>query len=1137
LLAVSFIVSLFAACGFAAELGRIELKEHLGRSYKTRVLSFQKELAKGAAKNATRLTLRDGKGTPVLAQCEVRSTWADGSPRLVTVYLQTDLPAGATKTWTLDDSGRLPKDDGRLTLKRTKTAIVLADTGIAAEIPAFSGEYKGAGELTSRVPAPVSRLRNTKAWFGRGSLQCDLTVKSRSVIITEDGPLVKSLMVEYTFQRGEKYGVAVSLRRGEPLVRLRETFSLPFTEPSRAQFVFDLAAGLKPDMAVHPRAHTKWVGGIGGLWDIRRVKSELWPVAYDRDATWTEISPWTAHASQCLHMAFYQKKAGGTMVGIVTTDSSQWGHVAYDILPRDSWSYVQNPHAFFTFRRVKNVPIEMGRDGSLKARFPLNMGSRQFAFFVGQNFPLTEEETRGKGEKAKTVTLQSAPRTWFNDQALRYSRNDLNRIKDYTLAWKRDPDLAYPHLYASGAAFEEKRKAYNTWYGEERVKPLTDEAQVAKRKKQLMEGSAATIARIFRNPEPPHHIGSPIMTCANLADTLLGTGALTEEEEATVRARLAYMAYLLNWKGYWWPEGGIAANPNMTSFAYDSLGLVGLVLKDHPESSVWVERCTEQIEGELTHWVKEGGSWIENPHYGLAAWTEHTMLMAALKHNGIRDFYRHPKFFKFVRHYMDLMTPRNKLRDNQREVVQIGNAYPYETVYEFGMWAAGVKEIDPELAGELQWMWKEQGYGNKADREGKNYWRGGAGIDHWFGTLRLNSPYFEPLLYDPMIEPVAPKGARGGNYPEFGAIFTAHVGTEYESKLFFRQGQSYSHYDVDQGSIVFYGKGVPLLVDKGYGEYHPWLHNRISVNHLWDESLGRIRSCLIGENGAFAKGEIVLDTLIQREYSGVKDWPMQPEPLRGRSTATPWQRRVAFLTDADPKGPNYLVMRDVISGQLPTEWTLWVAGKAGDLSKQPVRMEGDQGVDMLVHVLDEDVTGFKTAAVKWRKPKKIIPSQLLHLRRPAGKGVLSVLVPLLKTEQAPRIERLAGGAVVRVSWPAYGRVDTVFIPETKTKVRVGGLAFEGTFAIHSKRRDRTVVKVEARSSVTADGLGIRCSQPLEMTIRGKKVSLAYRSPSAAPLLILSGARAKATAAAIVKLLRARVVREGGIKRLALPVSE
>jgi hypothetical protein len=56
------------------------------------------------------------------------------------------------------------------------------------------------------------------------------------------------------------------------------------------------------------------------------------------------------------------------------------------------------------------------------------------------------------------------------------------------------------------------------------------------------------------NPEPPHHITQSVYLVANLADLVLGTGALTSEQEASLRAQLAFMAYVLNWRGYRHPK-------------------------------------------------------------------------------------------------------------------------------------------------------------------------------------------------------------------------------------------------------------------------------------------------------------------------------------------------------------------------------------------------------------------------------------------------------------------------------------------------------------------------------------------------------------------------------------------------------
>ena len=84
---------------------------------------------------------------------------------------------------------------------------------------------------------------------------------------------------------------------------------------------------------------------------------DMFPIRYDDDAHFGELTPWAVGANQWVHFACYSSPTGGDMLGIINTAPDKWDHIAYSMLPGESWKLVQNPHAFFTFRRAKNVPV------------------------------------------------------------------------------------------------------------------------------------------------------------------------------------------------------------------------------------------------------------------------------------------------------------------------------------------------------------------------------------------------------------------------------------------------------------------------------------------------------------------------------------------------------------------------------------------------------------------------------------------------------------------------------------------------------------------------------------------------------------------------------------------------------------
>jgi hypothetical protein len=1119
----------------AAELGQIQLNEYLGATFAPQALHYRLEIPHGRIKDIARCGLRDTAGQPVLAQFMSMDSWEDGSIRHLEVSFVSGLHPHERKTYTLDDSGPAAHDDGLLQVVTDGDDIVFSSPLVAVKIPSQTVVYPD-GTRAHSVPAPIRQVRGKAKWYGRGWLDADMDVKERAMKVIEDGPICKKAAVEYTFANGETYVVEITLNRGEELVRVKEDFSLPFADPSRCEFNFDLAAGLHPDKSVCAQSFPlgPTVKGVGSAWDLEPYMGDMFPIRYDEDAIFGELTPWTVFVNQWVHFACYSSPTGGDMLGIINTAPDKWDHIAYSMLPGESWKLVQNPHAFFTFRRAKNVPVTMGTNKSLVVHFRLHTGHREWAFFVSDAFPRTTEMIEGTGDKAVTKTNHAAPRDFFKQKTRDYCLNNLDRLKDYVLEWPQDAAVVYPHLYATKAEYEARRGPFNTWYGKELIPSLNDKVILARIRDVLLKTADETVQRMLVNPEPPHHITQNIYRAANLADLVLGTGVLTSEQEASLRAQLAFMAYVLNWRGYWAPEKGYAANPNMSSFTYDGVGLLGMLLLDHPESPTWISACTTQLDRELENWASADGAWIESIHYTLAAWNEHAMSIGALKHLGIKDYYRHPKTRKFLKYYLAMQTPPDPEFNRQRGLVQIGNSYMFETVDDLAMWARGMAEVDPVLAANLVWMWKEHGYGNEAEMQGKKFLGYGASHAIWWGQNLGLPPYYEVALKDHTLQPVPLAPSTGEKYCGFGAVLQSHVPGEKETKLFFREGQTYSHWDMDQGSFVLWAKGAPLCMDHGYGEYHPWFHNKINVNHMWDDTLGDITSYFAGIGGGLIQGDVIIDTLKLREHAGVKAWPMSPEPIQGRSMTTPWTRRVLFLNDEDPDGPNYFVIRDVIRGELPSEWTLWVYGDIASFETTPIVAKGKFGVDLLVYLLDQDKGNVSTGAVELPLDRR--KQTLIHLRRPAGRGVLAVLFPTLSDQPAPQVTVLPDGAGAKVEVP--GRTDWIFLPEQRASLTADGIELSGIAGSFSQRGAGRHYMIEHRTRLSAEGLGVACNFPVDLIVSGNTIKGRCNALDAVPVLTLTGPVAQRAKSVTIAsdTTKSLTFTEGGVQ-ISLPLGD
>ncbi|MHB9133826.1 MAG: hypothetical protein ACYDBB_22400 [Armatimonadota bacterium] len=1119
---------------YAAQLGAITLKEQLGFDFAPQVLHYSVEVKRGALREVAKVACKDADGTPILAQIKVMDRWEDGTIRHLQVTFISGLAKYETRRFILDDSGQGVKDDGKLKITTEGNNLVLTSPLVGVRIPALNQVYPGAGMSAKQVPPPIGQIRGKANWYGAGALDNMVNVKERKVAIADDGPITKKVAVEYTYMNGEKYVVEVTLNRGEELVRVVEDFTLTFTEPTNAEFAFNLALNLKPDRSVCKPIYKHGSSyGVGGLWDLAPYRGEMFPITYEQDDLYGGLVPGAVqHPGEWLHFACYNSAVDGDMVGIINTAPEKWDHMSY-LSPDDSWKLVQNPHMFFTLKLVKNVPVTVGQNGSLTAHFPLTMGHREWAFFIGNGFPRTEEVLEGSGAAAVKKTYPSGPRAYFTQKTRDYFWNSLDRIKDYTLEWAPDKNLTYPRLYGSKAELEAQRVKYNTWQGKEALPPINDPAVQQRMKTALLGQVNQAMSSFMTNPGPPHHITAHVFPSANISDLLLGTGVLTPEEETRLKARLAYMAYIMNWGGYWAPEMGYAANPNMTSFCYDAVGLIGLLLADHPQSETWVRACTTEMDREFANWASEDGAWIESLHYVRAAWQEHTMLMATLKHLGVKDYYRHPQVQKFLKYYFAIQTPPDPEWNNQRGIAQIGNSYVFEPVDEFSCWAKGMADVDPELAGNLMWMWRQAGFGNENEVKGKAFPAYGAGFSMWWGGHMGVPGYQELALKDQTIQPIPPKPTNGQKFAGFGAVLNAHFGGPKETKLYLREGPFYSHWDSDQGSFVLWAKGAPLCMDHGYGEFLPWLHNRITVNHMNDGKLGNVTAFFAGQGAGLVQGEITLDGLSQTEYGGMKSWPMQPESLNGRKMSTDWTRRILFVKDDDPDGPNYLVTRDIIDGQLPTEWCLWVYGTVADFTATPVRATGKFGVDLLVYFLDQDKGTVGTANVEMPKDRR--KQTLIHLKRPAGRGVFAVLFPTLTDRKAPVVAAFGDGAGAKIE--AETRTDWIFLPEKRAILTADGVSFNGLAGCYSKRAATSYYMVERNSSLSTKELTVSANFPAELTVAQGKITGLVSSRDALPVVTLSGPLAARLVEIKYGAKTERITAKDGKVTLTFPLGE
>ncbi len=270
-----------------------------------------------------------------------------------------------------------------------------------------------------------------------------------------------------------------------------------------------------------------------------------------------------------------------------------------------------------------------------------------------------------------------------------------------------------------------------------------------------------------------------------------------------------------------------------------------------------------------------------------------------------------------------------------------------------------------------------------------------------------------------------------------GAILRSEHENGEQGYLLVKMGPSRGHYDADEGSLIWYAYGKPLLVDFGC-QYNPfiqcsWLHNRISFDrwnngsqHFFD-----ITKHSFGQHVDYLNGEITVSHL-----SRWTEWPTRDpdfdhrlsSPARAISPFT-WRRQILYLRECET-----VVILDELEGEQPTEWNIQVLADEVEVEKRSSHFTGQFGVDLDVYFAqpeDPEIRigsfehlGFNEPRIpfpwwrsmRWAAPEGItfgpLGERALTLRTHAAPHpkYLALLRARHADEQAPSIERLPNGA-------------------------------------------------------------------------------------------------------------------------------
>lgn len=400
-----------------------------------------------------------------------------------------------------------------------------------------------------------------------------------------------------------------------------------------------------------------------------------------------------------------------------------------------------------------------------------------------------------------------------------------------------------------------------------------------------------------------------------LRDIAIDLDIISGSIEASVKERLyyalAYLSCIIGDKDYWpRSENGFnMGNKNFHSDMYACLGVCACVLKGHEKTGGWIDYVVKEFDAELDSSIYPGGAWAEAPTYQLASLSHLLVLAAALKNCGYKNFFLEPRLIETMMFLYHIQTPVDP-RCGFAMIPSIGdttNNILTQSWQALFAWVAKNTYIEmPEFSALMMRAW----------------------IDG--GRMRIPFSYNSGLklalvMLDPDLPAAAKRDYKSTGFEGFGAILKKKKGGKLAGYLAIKAGEINNHYDHDEGTLIWYSHGVPLLVDYGT-QYNPGVdqsfwHNRISIDHKSDWSRGEISEFETGDIFDYIKMCVTVNV--------VQEWPEFPSrdpdfnfrklPDPYEIPKTKWTREVVYLKEIDS-----LVIMDEVGGSLPYDWNLHV---------------------------------------------------------------------------------------------------------------------------------------------------------------------------------------------------------------------
>lgn len=1130
LLVVLTLIPFFTA---KAETG-FEVAEYLGHNWVEDNVHRHIEIRKGGVlfPDKVALFLQDGNvAREVAAQLTNVQKHEDGSLQSADIVFRSDLPANSNRRFSLRSQAPAAPTTS-LKVRGTENGFEVSNDLTAVRVP----------QLSVRLPSGV--------WTGGVQITPPEgeTLRQNTEIL-EQGPLFVTVRTMYQTSGGGRYQCDVSLREGDPLVRIQEKFE------KAGRFKMDLSTGFKPSKFTTKKGFrgdtqltdldygtdgevikfTGWdffestytsVLGLLNDQDILGMMSTS-PTGWEPEPFWRPLR---------LHIKDGRLQVEQTLYG-GNGDSDKPGRRAWALLParagdfkdpgRDLYRYwnqhvivpldkvanwqlawpemekIEFPHMFFSKAEMPAIRARLQADSTIKEYMEglrRNNTVAGIASLLPNSSPEQKEklqEYRAKYENrggiGKGITYIGAAALYFGDPVYDEQLNDKTGLE-----WESTPEGYLDYFikcYLEGAGIMTPNMAmYN------------------------MQVSDALLQR---------YVG---------LELLLGSDLLTTAEKRKLLSKLAFVTYVMH-EPEWQPPlhlpdgtkaGGYSqGTPNQRHCAFSARAITACMLENHPMKPTWMDFAMKEVRIHYPQTIAESGALLESPFYTSRDTMRYGPFWSAMTRAGVaeiapdyKQWMNRPK--KAFVYLADMLTPKEPRMGGRRVYHPIGRSSSGVVDPTFMIGADPWGLDDPQFTSLMRWAWEQQGKPSP-DVMGTT---GGRDL-----SLTLIAFSRSTNAKPPDQCPLESK-----RYAGMGAILRSQGCTDYESNVLWRHDRfAWDLYDVNNGGVYFYGKGAPLL--PRFGAY--W-GGDTNGNNMMSLPFGNRLEFASGDNSSLGSST---------DFASLGNLA---DIVEGVSGDNHWQRRVLLSKDLDRDDPIYLLVRDDVArpgvassvnwwimsknvqpdgtdkpGVVPIklssgEWTSNMGHnwkEAPKLTGPLHHFPGLTGVDLDMFIATPaDPQILTDAASTGKMPYNVAgfdmveTQQLVRISQPAGQGYLTLFVPRWPGSAQPNYRMIAQGKGVAVDGPA-GQ-DRLFLADEVLSYKDDIAEFNGSAGFVRKGKDSLRLMVEG-GRVAAGGITLTTRDKACLLFADGKIQVFTSGDKNAAQVTLSDAL-KATPVAVEK---------------------